>query len=467
MTRITALIGLYCLPALASGPVEVGRDRQLFIDDYVIAKTKGVKLTLNQPTKYAGNPVLVADKPWEKGSVAVYGTVLYDEQDKCFKMWYRAIDDTCYACYATSKDGIRWDKPVLGIKEHKGSTQNNIVLGKANPKFYLDGFAVIKEADEADPKRRYKMLTYNGGRRFAAMVSPDGLHWSGPINPKQQDTGDVVSMYRDTGLGKYVALLKRRWVFNDKDGNQQKRRARLISLSEDFVKWSNPQWAIVPDKQDPFHTHFYSHVAYMYQGLRIGYVTVFMKDTELIDTQLCYSRDGASWHRYRERIPFLPCTKGTFDAGMLLAGASGLVIRDGKIWIYYCGYSTDHAGRDQGGGKCKNGIGLAHLRLDGFVSVDAGPNGGTLLTKPLIWRGNSLRINANAVKGQVRAELVDAKGKPIPGYDPAASLPFKGDSLNAPLRWKRGSPDALGGQAVSIRFHLTAASLYSFWLADD
>ena len=463
----TVLIGLGALSASAAGPLEIGHHRQLFIDDCVIAKTTDVALTLHQPTKHAGNPVLVADRPWEKGSVAIYGTVLYDEQDKLFKMWYRAIDDTCYACYATSKDGIRWDKPVLNVKAHKGSTQNNIVLGSVAPKFYLDGFAVIKEPAEPDPKRRYKMLTYNGGRRFATMTSPDGIRWSGPFNPKQHDTGDVVSMYRDTGLGKYVALLKRRWVFKDEKGQPQKRRARLVTFSDDFVKWTDPKWAIVPDKQDPFDTHFYSHVAYMYEGLRIGYVTVFMKDTERIDTQLCCSRDGIAWHRYRQRVPFLPNTQGTFDAGMLLAGASGLIVRDGKIWIYYCGYSTDHAGRDQGGGKHKNGIGLAHLRLDGYVSADAGPDGGTLLTRPLICGGKALRINADAAPGQVRAELLDAKGDPIPGCDLASSVPLKGDSLGVPLRWRGKSLDALVGKAVSIRFHLKAAKLYAFWFGDS
>jgi len=45
--------------------------------------------------KYAGNPILVADKPWEKyvtssiKGVQLEGqAVLYDEEEKLFKMWY-------------------------------------------------------------------------------------------------------------------------------------------------------------------------------------------------------------------------------------------------------------------------------------------------------------------------------------------------------------------------------------------
>ena len=122
--------------------IPVGHFRQLFVDDHVVAERANVELSLQQPTKWADNPVLRADRPWESKGVAIYGTVMYDEQDSRFRMWYRAIDDTCYACYAESEDGIHWEKPSLNAMPHKGSTDNNVVLG--GPGFYLDGFAVIK-----------------------------------------------------------------------------------------------------------------------------------------------------------------------------------------------------------------------------------------------------------------------------------------------------------------------------------
>ncbi|MBN1347014.1 MAG: hypothetical protein JXQ73_30265 [Phycisphaerae bacterium] len=450
-------------------PIQVGTHRQIFVDDQIIAIKVGVTLTLHQPKKVASNPVLLPDRPWEVGSVAIYGTVLYDEQDKCFKMWYRAIDDTCYACYATSDDGIRWTKPTLNLKPHKGSTENNIVLGGLEPKFYLDGFAVIKEPNDPDPRRRYKMLTYCGNRHFACMVSPDGLRWTGPINDvAAHDTGDVVSMYKDTGLNQYVALLKRRWVLEGKNGKPEKRRARLVSFSDDFTSWSVPDWALIPDEKDPPGAHIYSHVAYMYEGLRLGYISIFNDKTEQVDVQLCHSRDGRRWHRYRQRVPFIPVgPEGSFDAGSLYAGASGLVVRDGKIWIYYCGYNTDHAGRIRGKGPKLNGIGLAHLRLDGFVSADAGPRGGTLLTRQMACSGNVLHVNAEAPQGQIQAEILDATLAPLPGRDIPSSIPFKRDSTDATLRWKPGTAADVAGKPVSIRFHLKNAKLYSFWFADE
>jgi hypothetical protein len=271
-------------------------------------------------------------------------------------------------------------------------------------------------------------------------------------------------MYHDTGLGRYVGLLKRRAIV---DGT--KRRARLVSFSDDFSTWSEPQWALVPDDKDPADTHFYSQVAFMYEGMRIGYFTVFSKETELIDTRLCYSRDGKQWHQYRERIPFLPTghDEASFDSGMLLAGGSGLIERDGKIWIYYSGYNTDHEGKLRSKGPAAGHIGLAHLRQDGFVSADAGPQGGSILTKPLVCSGPALRINALANEGQIRAELLDINGKPIAGRDLAASQSYSGDALDARLRWKGDNNQGYVGMPVRIRFDLKNAKLYSFRFAAE
>ena len=42
------------------------KNRQLFIDDGAIAETRGIARTLNQPVKYAGNPILRPSMPWER-----------------------------------------------------------------------------------------------------------------------------------------------------------------------------------------------------------------------------------------------------------------------------------------------------------------------------------------------------------------------------------------------------------------
>lgn len=438
----------------AAEPVDIGQTRQLFVDNLVIEDLSNVTLTLHQPTRHDRNPVFRAEKPWESGSVAP-GTVLYDEEAGRFRMWYRAVSEASHVCYATSPDGIRWTRPELGLVRHGGSSTNNIVLPGAAPGPHPDGLAVVRDPHEPDPAKRFRMLTATGARQVAALISPDGIHWEGPVNPERHQSGGAVSLYFDSGLAAHVALLEGRAAVED-----TQRRARLLSFSDDFVTWTDPRPALVPDRHDPPGTHFTSHVAFMYAGLRLGYLAVHDERTKRTSTQLVYSRDGRRWHRYRERVPFLPPgPEGSWDAGGAVAGASGLIERDGRIWIYYGGYATEADGPRH--------VGLAHLRRDGFVSADAGADGGTLLTRPLIGAGTRLRINADARHGRIRTELLDARKPPAEADVLATSVPFRGDALDALLEWADGSADLVAGRPVRIRFHLENARLYAFEFADD
>ena len=73
------------------GDALIIRGKQLFIDDHVIAELKGVRKQLNQPVKYKKNPVLKRDKPWEKSGPG-YSTIIYDAEEKLFKVWYETWD---------------------------------------------------------------------------------------------------------------------------------------------------------------------------------------------------------------------------------------------------------------------------------------------------------------------------------------------------------------------------------------
>ena len=63
---------------------EMEIQKHLFIDDGIIENLIDVKRVLNQPRKYSGNPVLKPED-WEY----FHGTsVLYDEDEKIYKMWH-------------------------------------------------------------------------------------------------------------------------------------------------------------------------------------------------------------------------------------------------------------------------------------------------------------------------------------------------------------------------------------------
>ena len=53
---------------------------------------------------------------------------------------------------------------------------------------------------------------------------------------------------------------------------------------------------------------------------------------------------------------------------------------------------------------------LAVLRRDGFISLDAGEQEGTIQTEPFKLSGTKLHVNVDAPKGELRVELLNGDG---------------------------------------------------------
>ena len=82
-------------------------------------------------------------------------------------------------------------------------------------------------------------------------------------------------------------------------------------------------------------------------------------------------------------------------------------------------------------------IGLAALRLDGFVAMTAKDEEGALLTRPLAFDVGKLCINAAVGPGgYVKAELLPAgQASPPAGYEAESCLAFAEDSIRGELSW--------------------------------
>jgi hypothetical protein len=153
-------------------------------------------------------------------------------------------------------------------------------------------------------------------------------------------------------------------------------------------------------------------------------------------------------------------------------GPSSVLVLDDEIVLYYCGGSFGHepeGSRSDAAGKnvYRTAIGRATLRLDGLVSLDAGQEEAAIVTKPLVFRGRELVVNADCRQGQLCVELLDKGGQPLPGFAAGTSDAFRGDSLRHVVTWS-GQRDvsALAGQPIRIKFRLTNGQLYSFQFRD-
>ena len=159
--------------------------------------------------------------------------------------------------------------------------------------------------------------------------------------------------------------------------------------------------------------------------------------------ELAVSQDLIHWERVGNREKFIPLSPldggRNYDTGQLLTATP--VINNNQLWFYYTGLKWRAQLADFEPNKYArlpdNGaIGLARLRLDGFVSLDAGETEGFVITKPLLIEGRTLHVNVAAPGGEVRAEILDADGKKaFPGFSLEQSIPATGDSLDSELKW--------------------------------
>ncbi|MGC9316926.1 MAG: exo-alpha-sialidase [Armatimonadota bacterium] len=440
-------------------PRRVDETHQLFIDDGLIASVTGLERVVNQPVRHHENPVLTWDRPWEGNCVITWGSVLYDAQRRLFRIWYEAYrkfaepEERTLVCYAESEDGITWEKPELGLVEFRGSTDNNIVLAPGEST--LDAPTVLR-VPNAPPDRRYRMYWHSGadsGIRTA--TSPDGLHWTRSPDIVVE-AGDRNTAYRDPETGRFEVITR-----------IPGRGIRTCGLwtSEDGEHFEHVGEIVAPDERDPEETQLYGMIQFDYAGLRLGFLEMFFVPQRTLNTQLVYSRDGRQWRRACDRQTFLDMgPPGRWDQAWVTPSHNPPIRIGDRLYIFYQGRQTLHWADPPFGHI--GSVGLAFLRPDGFVSMDAQNEEGSITTAPLLLAGEHLHLNVRARPGSVAVEVLDAEGGALPGLSREDCVPLTmEDTLDHIVRWKDGRDlGELRDQPVRLRFHLQGAKLYSFWM---
>ena len=190
----------YATPIIQPG------ERQLFLDDYIIGDLNGLSRVIHQPVKYAGNPVVRADIPTDGTTIQIRSAPSWDESEQVWKLWYiRFADDGNGAGgsgYATSKDVIHWEKPVVGVVEVRGSKQNNLVIVKDDPTAFTQHVFIYPHAP---PESRYRGMI--GPHDRQPIVSADGFVFTKlevPSIPSQDES----HLNWDETTGQYILTVK-------------------------------------------------------------------------------------------------------------------------------------------------------------------------------------------------------------------------------------------------------------------
>jgi hypothetical protein len=110
--------------------------------------------------------------------------------------------------------------------------------------------------------------------------------------------------------------------------------------------------------------------------------------------------------------------------------------------------------------------GLFTLRRDGFASMNANTDGGTLTTPPMRFQGAHLFVNVEAPRGELRVEVLDLDHNPVEPFTVSQCQAITTDSTIAPVGWT-GNPSLalLEEIPVRFRFHLNSGKLYAFWVS--
>jgi len=475
----------------------------LFVDNEGVQDHPGFQRKVQRPQPVQDEPVLRSDRPWEGHSIQLWGSVLYDEEEKRFKAWYYAINQDLYMrgvqgyfmCYATSKDGVEWEKPELGIVSCEGSSANNIVYPPPGVEHGIDPWGVIKDPWEEDPARRYKMGMYqqrptaeapnledpdmsraarNQARKIFfdvnrdhhgmyAAFSPDGIHWTLGEDNYVPRAGDAGTLVYDPMRRGYLAVSRRYETLSDHFVLEWKKYRRVIALSssQDFVHWTPLKTVLKPDDFDDSSDQMYVMTPFVYGNQYLGFIGMLHSATELGPVQLAAARDLDHWQRVGRREEFLPVgSPGSWDGAWASLSSNPPVLVDNQLYMWYTGMPQAH-----GTASAESAIGLVTLRKDGFVALRCGISGGELMSEPFEVTAPGLFLNAQCLFGRVQVRVIDDISVPQ-GYGfEACNALEQGDETDFELTWgaERRDLSAFVGRKIRLQIQAeNATSLFSY-----
>jgi hypothetical protein len=481
-------------------PIDVGSQRQLFIDHRFIENSDNVELHVNPPQR-RGMVIGEDPRPWEAGYILAAATLIQDGDT--LKLWYMTLPECAVSeegpnwdpinfCYATSTDGINWEKPDLGLFEFEGSTKNNIVSQQ---------FGIVYFDERAPENERYKMAWNRSEAGDKAglymLTSPDGLRWTEHpqrVFPFVPDGSNQV-MY-DPRIGKWVAYV-RSWA--------PQRKVARVEMDDVMQPWpyqeleeSSTIWGegylpppsyelpqamsydeLDPTGPPPVETDLYFSMVSIYpwaEDVYVGFPSPYyylppppngkFGNDGLLDVQLAVSRDGSHFERPDRSHAYIPLgLSGTPEGGCIYM-SQGMARLGDELYQYYGAFEDSHGYdfKDVGVLEGEGGVYLAVQRLDGFMSADAAYTGGWLATPPLDFTGGRLELNIDcAATGHARVELRDANNGPIEGFGVHDCDLIRGNHVHHTVTWK-GSSDLsrLSSQPVRLRFTMRNTRLFAF-----
>jgi len=377
--------------------LDVGSNRELFVDYYLIDQLDGAELALGQP--HDEGVVFRFDKSWE-GQYSGYAVVVKVAADD-YRLYYRGAPRLIEehkleqrTCVALSKDSIHWKRPSLGLYEVHGTKDNNVILSD-DDKLFTHNFAPFLDKPGTASTERFKAVA---GERFTGLAvfsSADGIHWEKMFGGKpvlQNDFLDSLNVVFWSDAEQRYVCYARTW--KPTWGGQ---RWIARATSEDLEHWTSFETVqILHDGQDVPREHYYTNGTNPYFRAPHIYIATFGQLTEgcvLTKDQIATLKiDDKRWPGSRSGGGLM-CSRGgnTFQRTFLedfIRPPMGP-----ENWVSRCNYPV--LGVVQTGpaemsiytdihwGQPSRSLRRYSLRLDGLASLRAPFAGGKLISNRL------------------------------------------------------------------------------------
>jgi hypothetical protein len=473
--------------------INIGGRREVFWDPELLEEYSA-EFRLAEPEKK--EVVMRCDRPWEGTSCGYFHAF---KDGDTFRMYYRGgnafaegeLSKKGSVCLIESADGIHWTRPDLGLTEYRGSRANNIIMSGD-----IDNFFIFKDSNPAcSLGERYKAVAQgiktgerpNGG--LWAYVSADGLSFAQLGDKPVLEEGyfdSLNTVHWDPPSGVY-----RLYFRGFHEGRTGKLRDIRTAVSPDFIHWGESlslNYGGAPEEQ--LYTNGilpYYRAPHIKAGFPVRYVE---RKWEPMFEQL----PSPAWRR--EKIKRYELRLGTaLTDGLFMTSRDGLYFRRweepflrpgpfrGNNWVYGDCYQSwglletpgedplapreisFFAGEDY---SCRP-VALRRytVRLDGFACLAASREPRTVLTKAVVFEGDTLSLNmSTGAAGFVMVEFLSPEGKPIPNYSGPAAYKLFGDDTDIRALFGRGDNvsrdlSPLAGKPVRLRFTLSEARLYA------
>ena len=463
-----------------------------FIDARWIAHTYFLTRSVTQPARVSDEPIIAPASspstivPTAGGGCMWYSSVRWVKQPKGDKVHQHWIH------FATTKDGVTFDRPDLGLREGNVILQANErdahgrpINGSAGCK----GLCVLDAEASRVPHARARYTGFflsnpSGSPAGLCLIcSDDGLRWRAyPENPLYTGWPDTYNnFFYDERIRRYVAYIRP----NFHAGRTHANRCMARIESEDMVRWGNEQIVLDTDDADApavgavneakdhdgteyprgRNKQFYGMTVQPHQGLYLGFASFYDVVPGTMWIELVHSYDGVEWRREPKREALVPLgAEGAWDAGIVYYPGVGCPFAVGDDWfIYYSGTNFDHHHqiRSRKALGQFRAIGAARLKRGRLIGYQARGEPGDLLTKTFEWQGAALALNADASRGRIRVQVCHPNGHAIKGFSRSDAVPIQTDNVCAPVQFRSSASLApLRGRQVRLRVFLEDATLF-------